>query len=81
MLELDVVADISGSFAPAKLLGMVGINSKVPIHDRFGQLKEVFVGQLREVSGGPVWFLHCSSGWWQLKYFYFHPEPWGNGPI
>ena len=29
----------------------------------------------------PVWFLHCSSGWWQLKYFYFHPEPWGNGPI
>ena len=25
---------------------------------------------------------HMSSGWWQLKYFfYFHPLIWGNDPI
>ena len=81
MLELDVVADIPGSFAPAKLLGMGWLIAKCHAGS-IGQLKEVFAGQLREVSGGPVWFLHSSSGWWQLKSFYFHPGSLGfHGPI
>ena len=25
--------------------------------------------------------LNSNTGWWFFKYFYFHPEPWGNDEI
>ena len=69
------------------LMGLVGWLVRFFIKKRLPSVSGVW-GKILSITYRifkVVWcvFLICivMSRWWQLKYFYFHPDPWGDDPI
>ena len=51
-----------------------------PLARRLGSVQGLWWHWLHEVYTPENW-RSTWSGWWELKHFYFHPDPWGDDPI